>query len=50
MKCFSKTISPEYTHCRTINDFIAAGIGEEIIVDIFQDFDRTKNAFGKTFR
>ncbi len=43
MKCFNKTISSQFANCKTLDDFINAGISEEAIVEAFQDLERTKN-------
>ncbi|MCW3111463.1 MAG: hypothetical protein JWQ09_5969 [Segetibacter sp.] len=47
MKTFSKTIKEAYSVCKNLNEFIAVGIEEVLINEIFQDFDKAKNLTAK---
>lgn len=47
MKCFKKSINSTYSDCKTLNDFIVAGISEIEINEIFEEFDKTKNITAK---
>jgi putative ATP-dependent endonuclease of the OLD family len=42
MKCFKKSIGSNYSNCKTLNDYIIAGINENEINEIFEDFDKNK--------
>ena len=47
MKTFAKSLKDEYAKPRNLNEFIAAGIEENLITEIFQDCDKTKNLTAK---
>lgn len=47
MKTFSKSLKEGFAACRNLNDFIAAGVAEQIIDEIFSDFERGKNLTSK---
>lgn len=47
MKTFSKSLKEGFATCRNLNEFIAAGIEEQIIDEIFLDYDKSKNLTGK---
>lgn len=47
MKCHNKTFNVNFAKCKTLNDFIEKGIDTQLIEDIFQDSDKSKNITAK---
>jgi putative ATP-dependent endonuclease of the OLD family len=47
MKSFNKRIRVEFSNCKTINDYIGAGVQEDVMISIFKDYDRNKTVSAK---
>ncbi|RDI10252.1 ATP-dependent nuclease [Flavobacterium sp. AG291] len=43
MKCFDKTINSKFSKCKSPNDYISAGIEEDIIKEVFSFTDGSKS-------
>lgn len=43
MKTFSKSVKQKYSGCKNLNEFIVAGIEEELLNEIFPENDKGKN-------
>lgn len=47
MKTFAKSLNANFAACKSLNEFIAAGIDEQTIDEIFGDYEKAKNLTAK---